>query len=135
MSKKDKSLFAINLIKYRKSLGYTQEQISKELGIDRSRYGYYEIDVTPPPDILLKISSILGVSIDSLFKDDESEKIIQYPDQTMIDVADVSGIINNYSPSDFSSDTELLPDEKSLLLKYKLLSKSNKAKVAQIIDD
>lgn len=135
MSKKDKSIFATNLIKHRKDLGYTQEQISSKLGIDRSRYGYYEIDVTPPPDILLKISSIFGVSIDTLFKDSDSQVTASPADKTLISVADDNGIANSYNNPEFSSDTELLSDEKSLLLKYKLLDKTNKAKISQILDD
>ncbi len=66
MAKREKSLLARNLIGLRKHSNYSQETLAKYLGITRSTYAYYEIDVTPPQQTLIKIAQFFEVFIDDL---------------------------------------------------------------------
>ncbi len=66
MAKREKSLLARNLIGLRKHANYSQETIAKYLGVTRSTYAYYEIDVTPPQQMLIKIAQFFEVFIDDL---------------------------------------------------------------------
>lgn len=70
MAKKEKSLLARNLIKLRKHANYSQEVLAKYLGITRSTYAYYEIDVTPPQSTLIRIAQFFEVYIDDLLTGD-----------------------------------------------------------------
>ena len=52
----------------RKRKGLTQEQLAKELGIDRCRLAMWEIGKAwPPSELLPKLARILGVSIEELY--------------------------------------------------------------------
>ncbi|SFO64252.1 Phage repressor protein C, contains Cro/C1-type HTH and peptisase s24 domains [Algoriphagus ornithinivorans] len=56
----------------RKKKALTQESLSEALGISRSKLAGYELTITPPLDILVKISEYFGVSLDILIKEDLS---------------------------------------------------------------
>ncbi|QRF83728.1 helix-turn-helix transcriptional regulator [Bacillus altitudinis] len=68
--------FGDRLRKARKKKNYSQEDMSKFLGITRQGYGKYEIGKAEP-DIatLIKLSSLLDVSIDYLVKGAEADYI------------------------------------------------------------
>lgn len=60
-------MFDDRLLKLRKSKGLTQEQVAKDLGMPKSTYSNYELDVREPSAMtLLKISAYYGVSLDYL---------------------------------------------------------------------
>ena len=62
------SFFSDNLIKLRKSKGFTQQQVASELGIDRTTYTKYETGVSEPGfEMLIRLSQLLDVSLDELF--------------------------------------------------------------------
>lgn len=54
----------------RKKKALTQESLSEALGISRSKLAGYELTVTPPLDILVKIAEYFNVSLDILIKED-----------------------------------------------------------------
>ncbi|TJZ51838.1 helix-turn-helix transcriptional regulator [Sphingobacterium olei] len=59
-------------IKYlRARVGYSQQRLADDLGITRTRYSKYEYGLAEPPiEILVKLSSYFGVSLDELAKVD-----------------------------------------------------------------
>ena len=65
-------LIHLNIKFLRKKKALTQESLSEALGISRSKLAGYELTITPPLDILVKISEYFGVSLDILLKEDLS---------------------------------------------------------------
>lgn len=50
-----------NLKEIREFLGFTQEQVAKHIGVERSAYGNYENGIREVPyDVLEKISNVFG---------------------------------------------------------------------------
>lgn len=64
--KHEKSEIALNLIKHRKSNGFTQENIAQHLKIKRSTYAYYERNVYPPQDVIKKLSMLYNIGVHEL---------------------------------------------------------------------
>lgn len=65
----------MNIKELRKTKGFTQEEISKQLSIARSTYNGYEQNISEPNiETLCKLADIYGVSLDYLigreFKDE-----------------------------------------------------------------
>lgn len=57
-----------NMINKRKELGYTQEEIAKEIGRNRNTYASYELGtITPSLEIGLKIKKALKTNDDNIF--------------------------------------------------------------------
>lgn len=54
----------------RKKKNLTQESLAQALGISRSKLAGYELTITPPLDILVKIAEYFNVSLDILIKED-----------------------------------------------------------------
>ena len=65
-------LIHLNIKFLRKKKALTQESLSEALGISSSKLAGYELTITPPLDILVKISEYFGVSLDILIKEDLS---------------------------------------------------------------
>lgn len=62
------------LYKKRKALSMTQAQLGKIVGVSRSIISEYENDISDPSwEIMMKISKVLGVSLDYLAWGDENE--------------------------------------------------------------
>ncbi len=60
--------FGERLAQLRKAAGYTQVELAQELGISQRMVAYYESpNANPPANLLPKIATALGVSIDALF--------------------------------------------------------------------
>ena len=107
------SYFSENLIKLRKNLGLTQQQVAAKLGIDRTTYTKYETGVSEPSfEMLIRLSQLLGISLDELFG-------APVDDRLLASVSD-SGIDN------------LSPDEQQLIAAYRSLTEDKKQR---IIDD
>lgn len=71
--------FSKNLTKYRKSCGMTQGQLATKLNVTPQAVSKWENGSLPDSELLLKISGILGVSIDVLFgiKEERHEQNIE----------------------------------------------------------
>lgn len=117
MAEKGKTILAKNLIKYRKKYGVTQEVIASAVGIERSRYAHYENDTTPTADVLRKLAMVLRVTTDELL----------YPEE-MLQTLYESNISSAFTFN------ELTPEEKEIILKWRLLSKQSKDTIAKSID-
>ena len=64
------SIFATNLIKCRKKLNLSQENISETLGISQSTYQEWEKGRSPTTEFYPKLKEVFGLSsIDELFND------------------------------------------------------------------
>lgn len=63
-------LIQLNLKFLRKKKNLTQESLAQALGISRSKLAGYELTITPPLDILVKIAEYFNVSLDILIKED-----------------------------------------------------------------
>lgn len=66
MQKKNEINYSEVLVTYRKKAGLTQQQVAEALEIKRPTYAKYEKDVTPPLEILFKLSSLLNFPIEIL---------------------------------------------------------------------
>jgi len=59
--------FGDRLVELRKTAGFTQEELAKELGVSRRMIAYYEGETQhPPTTILPRLAQALGVSADDL---------------------------------------------------------------------
>lgn len=67
-------MFGNNLRKYRLIKGYSQSEFANKLYVTRQCVSKWEQGITQPDmETLVKISELLGVSVDTLLKNDESE--------------------------------------------------------------
>lgn len=61
--------FAANLIRYRKSLGLSQEQLAEQAGVTCQSINNYENAKTlPDSNILSALASVLGITLDDLLR-------------------------------------------------------------------
>jgi Zn-dependent peptidase ImmA (M78 family)/DNA-binding XRE family transcriptional regulator len=64
-----KEMIAANLIRYRKSLGLSQEQLAEQAGVTRQSINNYENAKTlPDSKILSALASVLGITLDDLLR-------------------------------------------------------------------
>ncbi|MDF5720827.1 MAG: XRE family transcriptional regulator [Rhizonema sp. PD37] len=64
-----KEIIAANLIRYRKSLGLSQEQLAEQAGVTRQSINNYENAKTlPDSKILSVLASVLGITLDDLLR-------------------------------------------------------------------
>lgn len=117
--KDNKSILGQNLVRARKRLGLTQSVVAETLGLERSRYAHYEKDTTPSADLLRKLATILGVTTDELLYSPEQ---LQY-------LAD-----SPFSRDNLFSFGELRQSEKSLILRWRLLSPEAKETILKSIE-
>lgn len=64
--KHEKSLFACNLIRFRKAHKLTQEQVADILKLKRSTYAYYERNTTPSLEIIQKLCILFNTTVEEL---------------------------------------------------------------------
>ncbi len=63
--------FGDRLVMLRKTVGFTQQELAKELGVSRRMIAYYEGETQhPPTTILPRLAQALGVSADELLNGD-----------------------------------------------------------------
>lgn len=68
------------IAKARISINLTQDQLAELLQVSRQTISKWELDVSlPETSKLLKLSKVLGVSIDYLLNDEESKQDIKVP--------------------------------------------------------
>lgn len=64
-----KEIIAANLIRYRKSLGLSQEQLAEQAGVTRQSINNYENAKTlPDSKILSALANVLGITLDDLLR-------------------------------------------------------------------
>lgn len=67
------NIIATNLRKLRETARYTQDEVAKALGVNRSAYSNYESGIREPPyDILEKASHLFGCEMEMFFEENES---------------------------------------------------------------
>lgn len=62
-----KNIFSINLIKRRKEIGLTQEQLAQRMDVSTQAVSKWENSGYPDAELLPKLSKVLGISLDQLF--------------------------------------------------------------------
>ena len=64
------TVFSTKIRKLRKDAGYTQDKVSRMLNIQRQTYSNYENALRVPPlEIIIALSGIYHVTLDSLLRD------------------------------------------------------------------
>ena len=59
--------FGPRLAQFRKSAGYTQQQLADEIGVTRRMIAYYETESQhPPANLLVDLAKALGITSDAL---------------------------------------------------------------------
>lgn len=116
-----KSYLATNLKKYRKLTGLTQAAVADALGIERSRYAHYESGTTPSAENLRKLAVIFKVTIDELLG-------------APANVNNLNEVVVSNSIESFRFN-ELKNDEKSLIIKFRLLSAEAKTDIVKALED
>jgi transcriptional regulator with XRE-family HTH domain len=54
--------------RFRLAKGLTQTELGQQIGVSQRVVTYYEVrGISPPPELVVKIADVLGVSIDALF--------------------------------------------------------------------
>ena len=67
------SVIGKQIRRFRLQKGYTQEQLSREVGVTTQAVSKWERGSTPDAEILPLIADVLGVDINSLFGREEQE--------------------------------------------------------------
>ena len=97
----------------RENYDLSQQQVATALNIDRSTYGYYELDKTRPSlETLVKLSHIFSVPVEQLLPSEVEET------STLRDLAQPSTMVRSLSK-----------EERGLLVMFRSLSKEQKQKV------
>ncbi len=121
MKDNTKSALAANLKLFRKRTGLTQSAVASALGIERSRYAHYENNTTPSAENLRKLAAIFNITVDELLGERPSGNVFtEFETQSMVETF----VLN-----------ELRNDEKSLVIKYRLLSPEAKESIMKSLED
>lgn len=124
--------------RFRERAGYTQQQVSNLLNIERSTYSYYELGKTIPDlKTLIRLSEIFKEPLSSLLSNEEREMSFSDPDnlyynnrrEKQNNKNDVKEITKSeYKNCDFSISTEQTEDVESLepLYDFSVLSEDEK---------
>ena len=121
----DKELTLAEFLVYkRREHNYTQQDLSKLLGIERSTYAYYESGKTDPAiDIIKKLASIYNISIDEMLLCRKSRSEI---------VRDTKITLNRSKTRNIEELTDM---ENEMLSYFRKLTESEKKKVIKTIND
>lgn len=115
-----------NLQKYRKSLGYTQDRLSRYLNISRQAYSNYELGKRDPDlDLLMKLCKLYKVSLDQLVLGSYSSEysIIREPSSYMLIEDSVS-----------DSQLYVTEDELHLLLDFRDTTPENQTVIRHLLN-
>ena len=120
-----KSTFANNIKSLRIDNDYSQYDLSKALGITRSRYSNYENGISEPKiEILINISSFFNCSIDDLLKSRINTVVKSKIDTIISEEPRISVNLNEFNYSDL----------KEKLLKNKRFYEEKKKTILSEID-
>lgn len=133
--------FATKLKCYRRMLNVTQNSIADAMGVTRSTYTYYETGRTlPTPEGIRILASFFSIPVEYLMESEPSKEF-QVNSNTMLlhdpnlpfhaNEGKLATDTFEYDPT-FAS---LTPDEKELVIRYRLLKASKKHKKAQSDND
>jgi transcriptional regulator with XRE-family HTH domain len=71
-----KLIFGRNMVRFRRKLGFTQQQLANRLGIARATVGAYEQGrAAPPLEVMGQLADCFGCSVDELVK----EEVVRLP--------------------------------------------------------
>lgn len=70
------SVIGEQIKKYRIKMGYTQEQLGQKIGVTTQAVSKWERGGLPDTDMLPRIAQSLGISIDTLFGDDDENEML-----------------------------------------------------------
>ena len=105
------------LLRLRKEMKMTQDDVAKILGMSRTSFSKYENGNSAPPlQVLRKISAIYNVGLEYLIFDEN----------TSIRLNDSQSEDENTSSVPVSKITELRPVEKQIIGKYRILTDEEK---------
>lgn len=105
------------LLRLRKEMKMTQDDIAKILGMSRTSFSKYENGNSAPPlQVLRKIAAIYNVGLEYLIFDEN----------TSIRLNDSQSEDENTSSVSVSKITELRPVEKQIIGKYRILTDEEK---------
>lgn len=105
------------LLRLRKEMKMTQDDVAKILGMSRTSFSKYENgNSTPPLQVLRKIAAIYNVGLEYLIFDEN----------TSIRLNDSQSEDENTSSVPVSKITELRPVEKQIIGKYRILTDEEK---------
>ena len=97
----------------RENYDLSQQQVAAALNIDRSTYGYYELDKTRPSlETLVKLSHIFSVPVEQLLPSEIGKTV------SLRDLAQPSTMVRSLSK-----------EERGLLVMFRSLTKEQKQKV------
>lgn len=74
-----KNMFRKNLVKRRKALGLTQEQLAQRMGVSPQAVSKWENTSYPDVELLPQLAKVLGTSLDSLFGVRTADEEIDLP--------------------------------------------------------
>lgn len=110
------------LLRLRKEMKMTQDDVAKILGMSRTSFSKYENGNSAPPlQVLRKIAAIYNVGIEYLIFDEN----------TSIRLNDSQSEDENTSSVSVSKITELRPVEKQIIGKYRILTDEEKKKFVE----
>lgn len=110
------------LLRLRKEMKMTQDDVAKILGMSRTSFSKYENGNSAPPlQVLRKIAAIYNVGLEYLIFDEN----------TSIRLNDSQSEDENTSSVPVSKITELRPVEKQIIGKYRILTDEEKKKFVE----
>ena len=110
------------LLRLRKEMKMTQDDVAKILGMSRTSFSKYENgNANPPLQVLRKIAAIYNVGLEYLIFDEN----------TSIRLNDSQSEDENTSSVSVSKITELRPVEKQIIGKYRILTDEEKKKFVE----
>lgn len=110
------------LLRLRKEMKMTQDDVAKILGMSRTSFSKYENGNSAPPlQVLRKIAAIYNVGLEYLIFDEN----------TSIRLNDSQSEDENTSSVSVSKITELRPVEKQIIGKYRILTDEEKKKLVE----
>ena len=110
------------LLRFRKEMKMTQDDVAKVLGMSRTSFSKYENGNSAPPlQVLRKIAAIYNVGLEYLIFDEN----------TSIRLNDSQSEDENTSSVPVSKITELRPVEKQIIGKYRILTDEEKKKFVE----
>lgn len=113
-----REVFVNNLKFYRKQKGLSQEKLSNEIGMSMTYINQVENKGSwPQPEIVDKIASCLGVSIQELFGIDSSPQNVKYFDKNFFIESVSENIFNNLKTSIKKEIESTLENDESIYAK------------------
>ena len=110
------------LLRLRKEMKMTQDDVAKILGMSRTSFSKYENGNSAPPlQVLRKIAAIYNVGLEYL----------SFDENTSIRLNDSQSEDENTSSVPVSKITELRPVEKQIIGKYRILTDEEKKKFVE----